>query len=404
MDALAPLRAFLVSTSRSRASAEPQETVGKRYIQGGDLTDLVPRAVARVSEHFAALYGCAVEALEAEQHGDLGAAVRALLRAGLWEERVGRYQQSGAWYYHARRIAEGLRDRRPEIESLRHLGHLEAARGYLEAAARLYERSYRLAENELDNEGATLACEGQGEVAVAQSKWQGAEAWYTRGLRFVGEDHPLAARLYLGLSRVARQRDQPQLAVDRLKHARHLFEQLQHGEGMVLSLKAAGDLEAAQSHHAEALTLYLEALNKLPRAGGTPELEMEIRLRICELFVSWGRLPDAEDHVRRAEETAIMNNLTAQLARLYVLMGKLRGRQGDEQGFVFFEKAIELCQGAEPAPRLEAEVYREYGLFRTELGERDEGLAYLQRAREILETLDHDSMSQSVNRSEPTAQ
>jgi hypothetical protein len=81
-------------------------------------------------------------------------------------------------------------------------------------------------------------------------------------------------------------------------------------------------------------------------------------------------------------------------------MGKLRGRQGDEQGFVFFEKAIELCQGTEPSPRLEAEVYREYGLFRSELGDKDEGLAYLARAREILETLDHDGLTQAVNRSD----
>jgi len=287
-------------------------------------------------------------------------------------------------------MAEGLRDRRPEIEALRHLGHMEQSRGYLEAGARLYERSRVLADAELDNEGAVLACEGLGEIALEQQKWQGAEAWFTRGLRYITEDHPLAARLYLGLGKVAMHRDQPQLAADRLKHARTLFDAMQHAEGVVRSLKSWGQLEAKQGKHAEALAAFHEALARLPRAGSAPELEMDIRLNICQLFVDWNRLPDAEDEVRRAEETAILNNLTRQLAFLYVLMGKVRGRQKDEQGFVFFEKAIELCQGSEPSPRQEAEVYREYGLFRTELGDRDEGLAYLQRAREILETLDQE--------------
>ena len=53
---------------------------------------------------------------------------------------------------------------------------------------------------------------------------------------------------------------------------------------------------------------------------------------------------------------------------------------------MFFEKAIELCQGASPHPRLEAEVYREYARFRQAMGDEEEAVAYLSRAREILET------------------
>jgi hypothetical protein len=66
-------------------------------------------------------------------------------------------------------------------------------------------------------------------------------------------------------------------------------------------------------------------------------------------------------------------------------LGKLRGRQRDEDGFVFFEQALELCRSREPLPRLEAEVLREYARFRSLLGEHQEARICLERAREIMD-------------------
>jgi len=68
-------------------------------------------------------------------------------------------------------------------------------------------------------------------------------------------------------------------------------------------------------------------------------------------------------------------------------MGRLRGAQEDETGFVFFEQAIELCKTLERSQASEAEVYQEYGLFRERLGQREEARAYLERAREIFDAL-----------------
>src|SRR5262245_32220296 len=82
VDALAPLRAFLISSSRLQASAQPYQTVGKRYVNSTDLKELVPQAIAQVTEHLAALYEAAVDALEAEERADMAGTVRAFLRAG----------------------------------------------------------------------------------------------------------------------------------------------------------------------------------------------------------------------------------------------------------------------------------------------------------------------------------
>ena len=392
VDALAPLRGFLISRSQARPTGvEPHGTVGKRTVQPGELREFVPEAVEAVKEHLSALFTAAVEALEAEQTGDMNGVVRALLPAGKREETVGRYTQARTWYDQALRVAEGLRDRRPEIETLRHLGHLETLRGQFEPGARLFSRSFYLADAEMDQAGAALACQGLGEVALAQARWQGAEAWYNKGLSYAEDDQVRTGYLQLGLGEVARCRGLLEIAAERLGRARELFEKAAHPQGTIVTLNAWGQLEGDLGRNNEAVASWHDALAELYRSGGDPRLEMSIRLNLCKLYLEWGRLAEAEDEVRKAEDLAIVHNFTESLARVYVIMGKLRGKQNDETGWVFFENAIQLCQGTTPLPRLEADIYRDYAQFRNDLGEREEAIGYLSRAREILEVLKDDS-------------
>lgn len=391
VDALAPLREFLVSKSQARSTLEPHGTVGKRTLQPGDLKEFVPQAIAAVSEHLEALFTYSIEALEAEQSGDIPGIVRALLPAGKREEKVGRIAQARAWYDHALRVAEGLRDRRPEIEALRHIGRLESIRGQFESAERLYQRSFILAKDELDENGAALACQGMGDVLLAQRKWQGAEAWFNKGMSFAEDDPQRRAYLRVGLGEVARCRGLLEVAGTHLAEARQLFVSTGDTKGTIHTFNAQGLLEADLGRNTEAVAAWRDALAELYRLEGHSRLEMSVRLNLSRLYVGWGRFAEAEDELRKAEELAILHNFTEPLARLYLLMGKLRGKQNDETGFVFFENALQLCQGTAPLPRLEADVYREYAQFRQELGEREEALAYLDRAREILEIIHDDS-------------
>lgn len=399
--ALAPLRAFLISTSRAYqparwTSAEPYSTVGKRFLQPADLRARMPQALGRVTEHLTALYEAAVDALESEQRGDLTAAVLALLHAGEREEGVGRYAQAHQWYRHALGIAEELRDRRPEITALRRLGRLEIARGHVDEGGRALQRSLALAEAEMDAPAAAEACRGLGEVALAQDQWQGAEAWLTRGQRHADADPRLVGRLTLALAEVSRHRGEYPTATERLHRARRAFDESGDAEGTVLALHAQGALQAAQGATADAQASYQEALQRLHGARDDPSLEMSIRLSLCELHLASSQLRAAEDEIRRAEELAIANNFSRQLARLYVVLGKVRGHQEDEDGFVFFEKALELCGGLEPSPRLEAQVYVEYARFRLSLGDREAARGYLERARQIYDLLDEPAALERV--------
>lgn len=397
VDDLAPLRGFVVSLSSTRAggsegwmAAEPNRTIGKRTLDPAALRARVPQVLSHVTDRVAALYDAAVDALESEQSGDLSQAVRALVRAGEYEERSMRHAQAHAWYRQALGLAEQLRDRQPEMEALCHLGRLEATRGYLDEGARAFQRSLALAEAESDNEHAAAACSGLGDVLAAQSQWGGAEAWYQRGFQYAKSNRALLAALSLGLGDAALRRGQPGDAAEHLQRALEVYEALEDDAGMIRALLARGALEAAQGRSAEVLISYREALNRLPLAKADPLLEIAVRLRLAELYLDLGRLPDSENEARRAEEIAIAQQLPRSLARVYVIMGRLRGRQGDENGFVFFEQAIELCRSGEPARRLEADVYREYATFRTTMGDRHEARAYLERARDLLEPFGDD--------------
>ena len=388
-----PLRALLVASSRPEREAwisAPCETVGKRLLDAFELRARIPSAVQRISEHLIALYAAVVAALEAEQQGDMAGAVRALLRAGELEEDAGRSAQAQQWYLHALSFAEELRDRRPEIEALQRVGGVDSASGHLERAARSNQRSLALAEAERDAEGAARACHALGDIARARAHWVGAESWFARGLRYAGDDRLLAARLTCALGETALARGDEVLAGERLLRAREAFESLGDQPGLIRVLQAEARLAARQRRTDgtdDALAILSGALERLGEAPWAARLEVEIRLLRGQLLLGAGRLPGAEDELRRGEELAIARDLPHLLARLYVDLGRASAVRGDDDGFVFFEKALDLCGGSEPAPRLAADVWREYAKFRSLLGQPEEARACAERSRALLERL-----------------
>jgi len=397
---LAPLRGYVMSLggeSDTWAGAEPNRTMGKRTLDPKELRARVPQVLARVTDRVHALYEAAVDALECERSGDLSQAVRALVRAGRCEERMGRYTQAQAWYQQALGVAGQLRDREPEMEVLCDLGRLEATRGYLDEAARAFQRSLALAEGEGDEEHAAAACNGLGDVLFTQAQWLGAEAWYFRGLQYADNNSQLLGALTLALANTALRRGQLGEATGWLARAEEAFTRERDQAGIVRTLLVRGQVEAAQGRSNDVIATYRDALTRLPLNSDDGLLEITVRMRLAELYVTLGRLPDAEDEARRAEELAITHHQPRLLARVYILIGKLRGRQRDENGFIFFEQAIALCRGPEPAPRIEADVYREYAAFRVVLGETSEARAYLERARDLLEPFGDDAALDRVD-------
>lgn len=387
VDVLAPLRSLLIATSRPHAAEEQHLTVGKRIVRSGRLSELIPQSIQRVSEHLSALYYTAVDALDAEERGDTAGAVRAFLQASKLEARVGREPAARVWIEHALRLAEEGRDRRPEIEALKELGKLETALGSRDKAARLYQRAFALAEAEGDGLRAARSCLALGHIALQRGTPQGAVSWFSRGLQHADGIPAMAGRLHLGMCEVLIARDSLSEAAERLEMAESCLGQLDDGAAQVALRTTMARLAGAAGRPDDAVTHYRAALDHAQRGTHDARVEVPVRLELCRFLLSVGRLVDAEDEARRAEEHAVVHNLTNDLARLYVVMGGIRAEQRDESGFVFFEKAIELSRGGEPAPLIEADAYYEYALFRRAFDDSYEARAYLERAREILESV-----------------
>jgi tetratricopeptide (TPR) repeat protein len=403
LEALMPLRGLLLESARPDerrqwGSGGPYLTVGKREVEPSELASRMAQVLQVVTAHIGALYGAYVEALERRERGDAAGAVTALLGAGRLEERVDRVRQAQAWYEVALALAETLQDRRPEIETLLALGHVCLTVGVYAEAARHYQRALVLAEAEFEQAGAIDACVGLGSVALERAEWAGAEAWYARALRLVeaGGDRLRVGRIEHQLALLARRQGDLAAAGDHLRRARECFEALALGREMARVLDAQGQLDDALGRPAPAAAAYREALAWVRRGERDPGLEVTIRLHLAELLLETNRLLEADEEMRRAEQLAITSNLTRRLVPIYTLFGKLRGRQGDETGFVFFEQAIELCRTVERSPIEEARVYHEYGLFRHRWGMADEARAYLERAREIFHSLGVDAEVERV--------
>jgi tetratricopeptide (TPR) repeat protein len=394
LEVLAPLRSVLVAAARADDMAQwgpsgPYLTLGKRGVQPEDLRSEIPKAIERVTSHLTALYEFYISALESRQRRDGASTVTALLQAGLREESVERLAQARAWYEVALTVSEELQDRRPEIETLRVLGHLGLQQGRYSVAARAFQRSFVLAEAEFEQAGAIAACQGLGEAAMVQGEWAGAKAWFARGLRLAeaSDDQARMGSIEHQMARLALREGDLPAAEEYLARCSIRFERLGDATEIAKALNTKGLVETALSRHARAGNNYREALAWLRKADPNPSIEISIRLNLAEMYLRSNRILEAVEESRRAEALAIAENLPRRLIEIYSMLGRLSGHQNDETGFVFFEAAIELCRTMDCPPALEGQVYFDYGLFRGRLGQRDEARAYLERAREIYESV-----------------
>jgi tetratricopeptide (TPR) repeat protein len=403
LEAVMPLRGLLLAISRPDervqwGSGGPYLTVGKREVDAGELERRMEWVLERVTKHVSALYRAYARALELQAGGAPTGAVAALIGAGRLEEGVGRLTQAQAWYDVALSVAEGLQEQRPQVETLLAIGRVCLAVGQFAEAGRHYQRALVLAEAEFDQGGTVDASVGLGNVALERAESAGAQAWYGRALRLVvaNGDRLRRGRIEHQLGLLARREGDLSAAGEHLREARDCFEAVSAGPEMASVLDAQGQLDVALGRHAPAAAAYREALAWARRDEQAPELDVTIRIHFAELLLETGRLLEAEEEMRHAEQLAVTAGLARHLVHIYAFLGRLRGRQGDETGFVFFEQALELCRTLERSPAEEARVYHEYGLFRSGLGARDEARAYLEHAQEIFASLGVDAEVQRV--------
>ena len=128
---------------------------------------------------------------------------------------------------------------------------------------------------------------------MEQGHWEGAQAWFARGLRLAeaAEATLEIGRLQHRLGRLVWKRGDRTAAVDHVRRARECFEAAADANEMALVLSTQGQLDAEQGRTGTAVAAYREALAWARRAseheGG---LEVTIRLNLARLLFETDRL------------------------------------------------------------------------------------------------------------------
>ena len=393
--ALTPLRHLLLSNARGDdrvvwEGSGAYRTVGKRDVQTGVLRWQIGAMLQQAARDRSDCYDAYADALDCVEEGSDAGAVAHLLRAGRLGESSSQLEQARAWYVVALDVARTIHDRQPEIEALLALGRINMRLGSFEDAGRHFQRALTLAESELDNVAAADACLGLGNVALElAAAASGAMAWYKRGLLFARSagDARRAGELHLDLGEALVRTGEWSLAGDNVRDARALFNGLDDARGLARVLALQAELSAATGDTRDASTAYREALACVADDVPDAALEVAIRIDYAKVLLDTGNFLETEEELRRAEQLAIANNLVHELVRIYTLLGSAHGRQGDEDGFVFFEQAIELMRILEHSQLDEAQVCFEYGVFESRVERPEESRAYLERAKRLFESI-----------------
>ncbi|HEX2092008.1 MAG TPA: tetratricopeptide repeat protein [Longimicrobiaceae bacterium] len=370
-------------------------TLGKRIVDPASLREVIPQITERVQDRLQQLFTHVLTAIQQQEAGDPAGAAETLIRAGEMEEGERRLDKAERIYQMALEIARDLREKGPHIIALRRLGRVTRTAGRLEEAWSWYEQSYVLSENQLDLPGQVIACQGLGNLCDDWGQREQAQTWYERGLRLAhGLENPqLEWPFYTNLSILALKRGALEEA-DALLERAHARIEATGDEGAMLYcynnrglvLLEGGDLPGAEQTFRQALA-----------RGTSPLWEVLIRVNLGLSLVRQERLFEAEEEARRAEERAILSRLVPYLVDVYLLFGRIARSRCDEEGFVFFEQALNVCRERGLPQVKEAWVYHEYGLLHLACSKHIEAQAYLEQARRIYAEI---GMAPELNRVE----
>ncbi|HEX5725594.1 MAG TPA: tetratricopeptide repeat protein [Longimicrobiaceae bacterium] len=360
-------------------------TLGKRVVSAEEVGELIPRIVEKTQQRLKELFSLVLEAIQQQHRGDLTGAARTLIRAGGIEEGDGRLDKAEKLYGMALDISRDLREKGPQLAALRRLGRTARSAFKLDEAWSWYQQAYDLAVDQLDPAAQAEACLGLGNLCDDRGQRDEARSWSERGLRLALalEDVSLEWRFLANLSVFAVHRGELAEADAMLERARERIVAMGDDEALpfwynnrALLLLEAGDVEGAEAALREALG-----------RGQPPMWELTMRVNLGDALVRQGRLFEAAEEARRAEELAILNRFVPDLVDVYVLLGSIARARCDEEGFVFYEQALSVCHERGLPRKTEASILHGYGLLHAGCGRPAEARAYLETASDIYREL-----------------
>ena len=380
----AVIGASRVDLAKVWARSGAYTTVGKRVVDPARVDELMRQLLEKSQERLRELFDLVLGAIREQQVGNAATAAEMLIRAGEMEEGHGRLEKADRIYRMALGICQDLREKEPHVLALRRLGRAARTAGRLDEAWSWYEQSWHLAVDAMDLEGQVIACQGLGNVCDDRGERDRARLWWERGLEMAaGLDQPaLEWPLYINLSVLSILEGDLAEAERLLGRGRERMERTGAPGARLYWLNNRGLLQLEHGAAADAEAVFREALEE---AEG--RWELTLRVNLGEALLRQGRLLEAADEARVAEEVAIVHRLVPDLVDVYNLLGAIARERCDEEGFVFYEQALRVCHERALPRKTEAAILHGYGQLHSACGRPEEGRGYLEAARDVYRAL-----------------
>lgn len=384
-----PLSDALIGASRVDsdklwARSGAYATVGKRVVDPARVEEMVRVRLDRSHQRLRELFDLVLGAIREQQAGNPAIAAGMLVRAGEMEEEARRLEKAERIYRMALGVSQDLREKEPHVLALRRLARTARTAGRLDEAWSWYEQSYQLAGGALDVEGQVIACQGLGNVCHDRGERDRARMWWEQGLQLsAGLDEPSVEwPLYMNLSALSMLEGDLAESERLLDRGRERMEQSGAPDARMYWLNNRGLLLLEHGDSAAAEAVFREALD-----GAEGHWELTMRVNLGESLRAQGRLLEAEDEARRAEEVAIVHRLVPDLIDVYTLLGAIARDRCDEEGFVFYEQALRVCHERGLPRKTEAAILHGYGQLHCACDRPEEGRGYLEAARDVYRAL-----------------
>jgi tetratricopeptide (TPR) repeat protein len=390
VDDLGGLREALLGASREdrgRAwtASAAYATVDGRLADTAALEERISALAEEARQRVEAVMRHSLAALRAVEAGDEAAAARALMAAGEVEEDAGRLDAAESFYRQALALGRRPRDRSAEGLALRRLGRISRERGDLDAAQRHYLAGYQVALAQRDDEGAVVACQGVGNVYVDQGLWARAREWYERGLSLIAADGSSRLRwqLYSNLAVVARRTGELQESSEWLDRAEALVLATDDPAGRLPIENGRARLLMERGSYAAAERAYRRSIE----GQGSPSLRGAVLSNLADCLLLAGDLRGAEAAARELERLALVHRLVPLLPHAYRTLGAVARARRDEEGFVFYEQALELCRAPGSPPFELAQTQHAYALWEMAMDHPESAVARLAEALAVYRRL-----------------
>lgn len=358
-------------------------TIDKRIVSLHGVEKVMDEAEQALHDYVTSLFSAFRPVLRAFWSGNDADAARHLIDLGERQEQFGRLRKARQCFETALSLSLPLSNKQPQIIALRRIARVAQALGELREAVRYYQRAAELAFDAGDLPDEVIARTGVGNVLAMQGRWTESEEWYRKALERATS--PGDETLYLQRAQLYNNLAMITMRQDRLPDAEHWFEKafaawrvIDSPVDLAICHHNRGLLCRKQEQTEDAREMFGRALQlAIPSA-----LRAAIAIDFAESCLKDGLLSQAEEWGRDAEEHAIDARSPYTLGNLYLSLGNLALARGDEDGIIFYEKALEIARDKEYL-LLEGETLVNYALLRIELGGREEAQSYLERACEI---------------------